>query len=126
MRDVDGVPVPRITYQNHAWELATREFYVPKLIASLGGAGARFAAVAPISTIPTTAHIMGTLRMGHDPTTSVCDATGRFHDVGNLYNADGALFPTSSGFNPTMTVTALSMWVAANMAYPGTPERALS
>jgi choline dehydrogenase-like flavoprotein len=69
---------------------------------------------------------MGTLRMGTDPTTSVCDATGRFHDVGNLYSADGALFPTSSGFNPTMTIMALAMWVAAGIAYPGSPTTALS
>jgi choline dehydrogenase-like flavoprotein len=56
----------------------------------------------------------------------VCDPTGRFHDVGNLYAADGSLFPTSSGFNPTMTIMALAMRVAAGMAYPGAPERALS
>ena len=35
---------------------------------------------------------MGTLRFGNDPTTSVCDANGRLHDVGNLYAADGALY----------------------------------
>ena len=69
--------------------------------------------------------ILGTLRFGNDPRTSVCDATGRFHDIGNLYCADGALFPTSSGFNPTMTITALSMYVAAGIAYPGSPMSAL-
>ena len=43
------------------------------------------------------AHIMGTLRLGPDPRTSVTDSSGRCHDVGNLFCADGALFPTSSG-----------------------------
>jgi len=60
-----------------------------------------------------------------DAGTSVCDADGRFHDVGNLYAADGALFPTSSGFNPTMTIVALATRVAAAMVSPGSPERAL-
>jgi choline dehydrogenase-like flavoprotein len=126
VRDIDGIPVPRVTYKSHDWELAAREFYKPKLIAALGAAGAHFAALSPASDIPSTSHIMGTLRMGTDPRQSVCDATGRFHDVGNLYNADGALFPTSSGFNPTMTIMALAMRVAAGIAFPGTPERALS
>ena len=59
------------------------------------------------------------------PTASVCDPTGRFHDVGNLYAADGSLFPTSSGFPPTLTITALAAYVAAGMVCPGSPERAL-
>ncbi len=62
---------------------------------------------------------MGTLRMGNDPTTSVCDRTGKFHDVGNLWCADGGLFPTSSGLNPTLTLQALALWVAANIVSPG-------
>ncbi|HWE31480.1 MAG TPA: GMC oxidoreductase, partial [Polyangia bacterium] len=59
------------------------------------------------------------------PAASVCDADGRFHDVSNLYAADGALFPTSSGFNPTMTIVALATRVGAAMVSPGSPERAL-
>jgi choline dehydrogenase-like flavoprotein len=69
---------------------------------------------------------MGTLRFGADPKTSVCDPTGQLHDVGNLYAADGALFPTSSGFNPTLTITALAMYVAGNMVSPGSPLKALA
>jgi len=29
--------------------------------------------------------------------------------------ADGALFPTSSGYNPILTITAIGAWVAASM-----------
>ena len=47
---------------------------------------------------------MGTLRMGDDPATSVTDAFCKFHDLDNLYSADGALFPTGSGYNPTLTI----------------------
>jgi gluconate 2-dehydrogenase alpha chain len=125
VRDLDGLPVPRVTYKNHAWELAARDFYSPKLIDILGASGARWAAIAPTDDIPGSAHIMGTLRFGLDPASSVCDQNGRFHDLGNLYAADGSLFPTSSGFNPTMTIMALAMRVAAAMVNPVSPESAL-
>jgi len=125
VRDLDGLPVARVTYANHKFELDARDFYSPKLLEILGASGARWAAIAPFDTIPGSAHIMGTLRFGDDPATSVCDAGGRFHDIGNLYAADGALFPTSSGFNPTMTIVALATRVGAAMVSPGSPESAL-
>ena len=66
-----------------------------------------------------------TLRPGGNPSITLPQAIA-FDASGNLYAADGALFPTSSGFNPTMTIVALSTYVAGGMAYPGSPERALS
>ncbi len=126
VKDLDGLPVARVTYKNHPFELSARDFYSPKLLDLLGAAGAKAAAIAPADDIPASAHIMGTLRMGNDPKTSVCDADGRFHDVGNLYAADGCLFPTSSGFNPTHTICALATRVGASMVFPGSPEKALT
>ena len=123
--DVDGLPVPRITYANSQFELSASAFYGPKMVQILGAAGCKYAAVGPVM-MPASDHIMGTLRMGPDPATSVCDATGRFHDIGNLFNTDGALFPTSSGFNPTMTIVALSTYVAACMVDASNPESVLS
>jgi choline dehydrogenase-like flavoprotein len=125
VKDIDALPVARVTYQNHAFELGARDFYGPKLVEIFGAAGARAAFLAPQDEISQSAHVMGTLRFGDDPKTSVCDATGRFHDVGNLYAADGSLFPTSSGFNPTLTLIALAARVAGEMVKPGSPEQAL-
>jgi choline dehydrogenase-like flavoprotein len=45
--------------------------------------------------------------------------------VQNLYCSDGALFPTSSGYNPTMTICALACWVGANMVNSSNPLAAL-
>jgi choline dehydrogenase-like flavoprotein len=56
----------------------------------------------------------------------VCNEDGRFHDIGNLYNADGALFPTSSGYNPTLTLLALSMRVGAAMVNGASPASAIA
>ncbi len=125
IRDLNGRPVARVTYASHDYELSAREHYLPKMVEILQGAGAQFGLVDPIDVPSSSRHVMGTLRMGSDPATSVCDATGKLHDLGNVYCADGALFPTSSGMNPTLTLQALAMRVAGDMVYPGTPERVL-
>jgi choline dehydrogenase-like flavoprotein len=125
IRDLDRLPVARVTYANHPFELSASDFYGPKLLQLLGASGARWAVPAPRDEIPASAHIMGTLRFGTDPAASVCDANGRFHDLGNLYAADGSLFPTSSGFNPTLTIMALAARVGAAMIYPSNPDLAL-
>ncbi len=125
VRDVYGLPVSRITYKNHDWELASRQFYGPKMVDILGLAGAQFAFIAPMDVPPASRHVMGTLRMGSDPASSVCDASGKFHDLDNLYCADGAVFASSSGYNPTLTIQALALRTAANIVFPGSPQRAL-
>jgi len=57
--------------------------------------------------------------------TTVCQPDGRFHDIGNLYAADGSLFPTSTGCNPTLTIMALATRIGAQMLFPGNPGQAL-
>ena len=125
VKDLDRMAVPRVTYQNHNFELQTRKFYSPKLTGLLTEAGAKYVFVAPADKISKSAHIMGTLRFGTDPKLSVCDPGGRFHDLDNLFGADGSLFPTSSGINPTLTIMALASYVAAKMLFPTSPEQAL-
>lgn len=60
-------------------------------------------------------HHLGTARMGTDPRTSVVDADGRVHGLTNLYIAGGAVFPTSSQANPTLTIVALAARLAAHL-----------
>lgn len=122
VRDLDGLPVARITYKSHAWERAAAQHYTPKLMDLLQAMGARAGAVLEPGT---GGHVMGTLRMGSDPQTSVVTPDGRFHGIGNLYAADGSLFPTASGFPPTLTITALAARVGAAMVFPQSPERGL-
>jgi choline dehydrogenase-like flavoprotein len=54
--------------------------------------------------------------MGTDSATSVVDPTGRFWDVDNLFACDGGVFPTSSGYNPTLTIIAVALKIAHAMA----------
>ena len=121
VKDVDGLAVPRITYMNSQFELSASTFYQPKIIDIMGKSGCKYAAIGP-TMLAASDHIMGTLRMGPDPKTSVCDPTGRFHDIGNLFNTDAGLFPTASGFNPTMTLVAMSTYVASCMVNSTNPE----
>src|SRR5262249_32525563 len=114
-----------ITYASSQYELDARTFYSPKLLDVFKASGADFGAIIPIDSPSTSAHIMGTLRIGADPALSVCDPYGKFHDVDNLYCVDGGVFVTSSGYNPTMTIITMALRTAAQIVSPGAPERVL-
>jgi len=58
------------------------------------------------------AHQMGTCRMGNDPRSAVCDASGEVFGVRGLFIADGSAFPASSGVNPMITIMALAYHTA--------------
>ena len=131
VRDVHGLPVPRITYSAHRHELAASAFYGPKLQAICQAApGAVASGTVPVGVLEqetggfgsplagpaSTAHIMGTARMGEDPAKSVTDPWGRLHDVENVYVADGSVFVSAGGFNPTLTIMALSLRMARHLS----------
>ena len=61
-------------------------------------------------------HIMGTCRMGDDPRTSVVDRWQRFHDVENMVCTDSSVFPTSTGYGPTLTIVALAIRACRELA----------
>lgn len=60
-------------------------------------------------------HHIGTTRMGLDPRTSVVDPDCQVHGVDNLYVTGSAVFPTSSQANPTLTIVALALRLAAHL-----------
>jgi len=57
---------------------------------------------------PASYHIMGTCRMGTDAATSVVDPEGHLWDVDNVLVADSSVFPTSAGYNPTLTLVSVA------------------
>ena len=61
-------------------------------------------------------HLMGTTRMGKDPSRSVTDTVGRVHGFSNLYVAGASLFPAASAANPTLTIVALALRLAKHLA----------
>jgi gluconate 2-dehydrogenase alpha chain len=125
VRDVRGFPVARITYHPHRHELVASAHYAPKLSEILTVAGAQWtvSSTSPdpnapfglhdmVSPVPQSKHVMGTVRMGDDPATSVVDGWSRVHDVPNLVVADSSVFVTSAGYNPTLTLVALALRAA--------------
>jgi gluconate 2-dehydrogenase alpha chain len=144
LRDLHGIPVARVTYKNHGFELAAANYYTPRLINILQAAGAIFTAPLggdqprgllppelegqaqlPVANlVPGSRHLLGGLRLGNDPATSVTDRHGKFHDFDNLYAADGSLFTTSSGMNPSLTIMALGHWVGCSILSRANPEGA--
>lgn len=113
-RDYRGVPVARITYAPGTHEQVATAFFGGQLTAVLKAAGATVAAAVPESlgtqsAIPHGAHVMGGMRMGTDPRTSVTDEGGIVRGTDNVLVADAAVFPTSGAHNPTLTLMATAL-----------------
>ncbi len=71
-------------------------------------AGAKFVlANAPVKN--TGWHLMGTTKMGKNPSKSVVNKYGQTHDISNLLIVDSSVFVTSGGVNPASTIQALSL-----------------
>lgn len=60
-------------------------------------------------------HVMGTTRMGDDPTDSVVDRDCRAHDHPNMFIAGTSVMPSASCMNPTLTGAALSVRIAEQL-----------
>ncbi len=124
VRDVYGRPVARLTYQRHPHDQAVIDRYSPKLRRIAEAAGASSVMDVDMARqfgVPETKHLMGTARMGADPSSSITDPWCRLHALENVWIADGSVFPTSTAFNPTLTQQALAARTAAYIADPANP-----
>jgi len=109
--DSDGIPAPKIEYRLSENSLKMLDHAVARGSEALEAAGAR--QTWPEAPLPPAGwHLMGTARMGTDPSKSVVNSVGRAHDVKNLFVVDGSVFVTSGGVNPTNTLQAISLYVA--------------
>jgi choline dehydrogenase-like flavoprotein len=63
-------------------------------------------------------HHIGTARMSSSPRNGVVDENGAVHGMKNLFIAGSAVFPTSSQANPTLTIVALTLRLAAHLQRP--------
>ncbi len=108
LTDSSGIPAPKLTYQVSENSRALLDFHIDKAVESLRAAGAYDVATEALMRYSGW-HLLGTARMGDDPTDSVVDQYGRCHDVPNLLIVDGSVFVTSGGVNPTSTIAALAL-----------------
>ncbi|HLI73169.1 MAG TPA: GMC family oxidoreductase [Acidimicrobiales bacterium] len=133
VRDVRGFPAPRVTYRPHRHELVASALHGARLVGVLEDMGATrvITTTSPLvgmtdergvlSPVPMSRHVIGTTRMGHDPTTSVVDPFGRLHGLDNVVVADSSVFVTSAGYGPTLTLVALAARAAAAMVGSDVP-----
>ncbi|HJU06774.1 MAG TPA: GMC family oxidoreductase, partial [Nitrospiraceae bacterium] len=102
-RDSYGLPVPHVIFSYHENDKRLIKHAIEKTKAILEAAGG-----TDVWSDHRTAHLLGTCRMGEDPTDSVVNADCRAHDVPNLFVCDGSVFPNSTGVNPSLTIEALA------------------
>lgn len=111
LTDGDGIPAPKVSYTVSENSKEMLKHGIARSGEALKAAGAVEIQVDPLSR-PAGWHLMGTARMGIDPENSVVNASGRCHDVKNLYIIDGSIFVTCGAVNPTSTIQALALSIA--------------
>ena len=114
LKDSSGIPAPKIDYTLSENSRRMLAFAVQRGTEILRAAGAHDVGFeSPIGHGGW--HLMGTARMGLDPSRSVVNEWGRSHDVKNLFVVDGSVFVTSAGVNPTCTIQALALYIATSI-----------
>jgi choline dehydrogenase-like flavoprotein len=109
-KDVHGLPVAEIDFEWKDNELKMAKDMVVSAREMLEAAGCtdvseHYGVKAPLRT---TAHEMGTARMGRDPKTSVLNPHNQVWGCPNVYVTDGACMTSNSCVNPSLTYMALT------------------
>jgi len=112
LKDAWGIPAIRVTYKDHPDDLAFARFLQDRSYEIMDAAGAQKVWRDSIEENTSGVHLLGTCRMGNDPSASVVDKYHRAHDVPNLFLCDGSSFVTSGRGQPTMTIQALAFRAA--------------
>ncbi|WP_207514293.1 GMC family oxidoreductase, partial [Mycolicibacterium celeriflavum] len=109
----DGRQPIRIQYRLHANEIERQAVFLRQLKEVLKPF--RKITLRGADNNTSLAHVCGTCRFGTDPKTSVLDPQNRAHQLDNLYVVDASFFPSSAGLNPSLTVAANALRVAAHV-----------
>lgn len=108
-RDQWGLPLVKVHFEYGSNEIAMMEHMTKTSEEMLVKAG--FENVGSYRTTPppgSAVHEMGTVRMGHDPKTSVLNKYNQMHDVRNVFITDGSCMTSSACQNPSLTYMALT------------------
>ena len=114
-KDAMGIPKPQAHYSiddytRRGHERSQQDFR--RIAELMGGTDLRFSKEGEFAN---NQHICGTLSMGDDPKSSVCDGYGRAHDHENLFLAGTAVLPTSSTCNSTENGLAVALRSVAHI-----------
>jgi len=112
VKDAWGLPAIRVTYKDHPDTLKSVQFMQDREMELLDAAGAQKSWRLPFEERDSSAHLLGSCRMGNDPQKSVISPEHRTHDVPNLFLCDGSSLVTSGRNQPTETIQALAFRAA--------------
>jgi choline dehydrogenase-like flavoprotein len=123
-RDALGQPRAEVRWRWGAMDRASHERLRRRLATEIERRGVGRLEIRPgVALDPGAHHPMGTTRMSGDPALGVVDPDARMHGLSNLFVAGSSVFPTSGFANPTLTVVALALRLAAHLQsrFGGTP-----
>ncbi len=126
VRDGWGIPVARLSGNRHPHTIEIGNAMAEKAKAWVETAGASRTWLRKAGPgMSGGQHQAGTCRMGSDPKTSVCNKNGQLWESENIFLADGSVHVTNGGFNPVLTIMALSYHTSAYIVseYRGTRFR---
>lgn len=114
-KDAMGIPKPEAHYSiddytRKGHERSQQDFR--RIAELMGGTNLRFSKEGEFAN---NQHICGTLSMGSEPRTSVCDQWGRAHDHENLFLTGTGVLPTSSTCNSTENGLAVALRSVAHI-----------
>ncbi|WDS37309.1 GMC family oxidoreductase [Pseudoxanthomonas sp.] len=111
-KDAWGIPKMEVHYRFpeyvHKGYDVCRDLF-EQAVRATGGTQAKY---SDRGTYTNSQHITGTLRMGSDPNTSVCNKLAQAHDHKNLFFGGTGVMPTASTVNSTLTGVSLSLLAA--------------
>ena len=114
LTDSSGIPAPKMTYRVSDNSRRLLDWHIERAKESLLTAGAYKVEEEALMRYSGW-HLLGTARTGDDPHDSVVNGFGRTHEVENLFIADGSVFVTSGGCNPTSTIAAFALRTADHL-----------
>ena len=116
VKDYWGIPVARMSGRKHPHTLEIAAYVVKKAEGWLKQAGAvETWTIVPGPSLSGGQHQAGTCRMGNDPKTSVVNKYCQVHDTDNVFVIDGSVHVTNGGFNPVLTIMAISYMASEHL-----------
>jgi choline dehydrogenase-like flavoprotein len=105
-KDQFGLPIPNVHYDDHANDVAMRNYAYKQGAAIYEAVGST--QVIEVPPYPST-HNLGSARQSERSSDGVCNKWGQTHDIKNLFISDGSQFTTGGGENPTLTIVTLAI-----------------
>jgi choline dehydrogenase-like flavoprotein len=104
-----GLPMVKIDFSYRENEKAMSKDILESIQEMFTAAGfKKFNAYSHLQPGGTAVHEMGTVRMGHDPRSSVLNGFNQMHDIKNVFITDGSCMTSSGSANPSLTYMALT------------------